>query len=375
MRLSRPSILILAVCFGIRCIASASEVSQSATERLELRVNNPWSVAAMNFRDDDGGLIAAVSHSDNYLAVWSVDKLRKTEALAKAEVGFHPDHVSWVDWDRDGNPHELLVTVEGLSRVQIWKYGERKLTKLQEIPVTDPPRTAKITDFDADGNLDLVLGPYTGDRLTTLWNDGNSFTQGFISAGQWPSYPAIADWNRDGRPDIVWSAWQEGCVSVALNQGKREFDVRELRPAGPGSPRQVTAGDVDGDGYPDLVVPLEVGGGALIVYNDTHGEAKQTEMIAAPVAGFSSAAVDDPVDVSMLALSAAGIEILARKISDEWQLKQFEVPAIAADPQFADVDGDNELDLIFANSGGKSADIIFGPLWDKAQPLQADEMR
>lgn len=339
-------------------------------ERLELQLARPWSASILETAS--GSLIAAISHRDNYLDVWSVDKARVAASVSRVETGYHPDSVRWLDWTGDGQVRELLVAVEGPSLVQLWQLTDEGLVKLIETSVEDPPRTAQAADLDGNGRPDLILGPYDDERITILWNDGeNAFTQDFLPAARMPSYPTLVDWNGDGHLDIAWSAWIEGSVMVALNQGERAFVIETLHQTDD-APRQTSTGDLDGDGMADLIIALEVRG-ARVLYNDGQGGIARIEEIPAPVAGYSAVGIDHQADGAMLALSDSGVLVLARPLDTGWQLRQFETRGIGYDLQFADVDGDGHQDLLFANSGGDEVEVIFGPLWEKAAPLELGE--
>lgn len=353
-----------------------SSMANATPVRLLLPVPQPWSVTVQEAYRNGGNdsLIAAVGHGDEFLRLWSVNRQRRVADLARVKVGFHPDSVRWLDWNGDGRRDALLVSVEGAARVQVWRYALGRLQRIGEIGEPDPARTAQAIDLDGDGHLDLVLGPYDGKRVTLLWGGADDhFTPTFLKTLSRPSYPVVVDWNRDGRTDVAWSDWRSGDVRLALNLGQRRFHVQELQPAGRGAPRSVTVGDIDGDGWPDLIVPQEVASAVKIFYNNQASGVGRRESIPVPVPGVSAVAVHGCGEHSLLALSAAGTELLARRAADgqHWLLRQFPVHGVALDPQFADVDGDGHPDLVFVNAGSKVIEVVFGPLWEQAQPVTA----
>ena len=73
---------------------------------------------------------------------------------------------------------------------------------------------------------------------------------------------ALADFNRDGRRDILWQHRLTGYLAVWLMDGATMLDGRMLSPADPGSPEWKVAacGDFDGDGQPDLVLRHKTSG-------------------------------------------------------------------------------------------------------------------
>ncbi|MFN3398176.1 MAG: FG-GAP repeat domain-containing protein [Sulfurimicrobium sp.] len=313
--------------------------------------------------------LAATSHTEGVLEVWGLGPQRKLELLARDDrVGFHPDGVRWI------NDSEIAVAAEGRGEMQRWRYENHKLDLLQAFRVKSPPIDLTPVDLGQDGHLDYVLGPYAGRQVMVLWGQDNGQPREALLQGDLtPSYPRLVDWDQDGKTDIVWSDRDVGSVRLARNLGKQSFDVKILRPAAPGAPRQVAVGDIDSDGYPDLVMSMEAGKCARILFNDRKGGIASEAEIPAPISGYSAAAITRIDGAPMLALSEEGMIVLARPgpagVHGPWQLRILPAGSLPLDLQFIDLDRDGEPDLVFANTGGNTVQIIFGPLWEKATPL------
>ena len=346
--------------------ATVPEVTDGLVHQ-SIAVSHPWAVAALQRADDDT-LIAALSHDQNYLEVWSVDANRSVASLGSGETGFHPDDVRWVDWDGDGKSLELLVTVEGERKLQLWQIGFWGLKHLSTFAVIDPPQNLVSADLDGDGHLDIVVGPYEGERITILWGKGDfDFATSYLPTLQTPAYPALTDWDRDGDLDIVWSDWESGSVQFAAYQSDRQFESFFLQePVSGTAPRQVLPYDIDRDGHPDLVVSQEVAKAAKVLFNDGTGQVRESEDIPAPQAGYSAVAATQHEGRVLLAMSESDAIILSLQGDGQWQQRNIGGHGLMLGLDFVDIDRDGHEDLIYAKSSGEGLVIVYGPVWKNA---------
>lgn len=50
------------------------------------------------------------------------------------------------------------------------------------------------------------------------------------------------------------------------------------------------------------------------------------------------------------------------------QTRELRTSGYSTSLQLQDIDGDGHPDILVLNSAGKRADVIYGPLWEQAQP-------
>lgn len=128
-------------------------------------------------------------------------------------------------------------------------------------PVTvatlDSPSAVLSADVDRDGKLDLVA---VGSALEVvlLFGDGSGhFTEKRLSTSSRPASIAIADFDRDLNPDLI-VADGTGKLSLFLGSGSRNFgsacSINQGVLASAVATDQSNGGDLNGDGWPDLIV-------------------------------------------------------------------------------------------------------------------------
>jgi hypothetical protein len=177
-------------------------------------------------------------------------------------AGPHPNDIATGDFNGDGKYDLALPNHDTQLVTVLLGNGRGGFAPAPGSPITvdsrPHPHGLAAADFNGDGKLDLVVESWQIDRVELLFGDGKGR---FASPG--PQFPTgrmpyqrvrSADMNGDRRADVITTNTNGSSVTVLL--GSRSG----LEPA-PGSPFSVApspfvaaSGDVNGDGRRDLAV-------------------------------------------------------------------------------------------------------------------------
>jgi len=155
-----------------------------------------------------------------------------------------------------------------------------------EIDTGIQPYRFSPVDLNGDGRFDLVFSSALGDVVGVLLGKGDgSFQPAQILAGRCAGVESftLADFNRDGHLDIAAACFAGNEVVVHWGRGDATFPQRTEIPIA-GGPRFLAAGDLNEDGWPDLVAS-SYGDGALHVLMNQAGQ-----LTSKPLSRFEGAA-------------------------------------------------------------------------------------
>ncbi len=178
------------------------------------------------------------------------------------------------DFDGDGRP-DIAAACYAANNVQMYR---NKITASPtaaftssgtvtsyhvDFPAGNGPVSIAAADFDGDGKIDLVISDNVGNQLTLLKNNSvlDSFMFTVAATLTVPAAPLqvlTADFNNDGKPDIVVPCFGASAIVVLQNNAttgvlnSTSFSAPISYPTVNGG-FGIAIGDINGDGKMDLV--------------------------------------------------------------------------------------------------------------------------
>ena len=126
-------------------------------------------------------------------------------------------------------------------------------------PAGTNPQDMATADFNNDGRLDIVVANPTANSISVLLGNGNGTFQAAktSAAGDNPLSIAVGDFNADGKLDLAAANGGTASVSVMRGNGDGTFQAPSSIEIG-SDPSSVAVGDFNGDGKLDLAATSNV---------------------------------------------------------------------------------------------------------------------
>ncbi len=230
------------------------------------------------------------------------------------------------------------------------------------------PVGVAVADFNLDGRPDMVVANSSSSNVSVLLGNGaGSFgTATNFAAGSSCTGVAVGDFNLDGRPDVAVTnnSFTTGTVSVLLGNGAGGLGTATAFAVGQ-APRSVVVGDFNLDGRPDLAVAnvntnnvsVLLGNGAGAFGAATNfGVGNSPRSIA--VGDFN---LDGKLDLATANNSGNSLSILLGNGAGSFAAAT--TVALGASPagvSVGDFNLDGKPDLAIANNAASSVSVVLG---------------
>lgn len=220
-------------------------------------------------------------------------------------AGRGPRWITVADVNHDGNADILVADSEGETVTVLLGdgHGQFRPAPGSPVPAGHLPNDIAVADMNGDGNPDLVIANHQSPYITVLLGDGRG---GFhpapgspfdVHSTPHPHGVAVADFNGDGKPDVITDSWGNNRIELLLGDGKggivtpgRFFAVGR-RPY-----ERLRSADFNHDGFPDAITTNLDDGTATILLGDGKGGFREAPGSPFPVGGKPWQVFVDDID-------------------------------------------------------------------------------
>ena len=300
-------------------------------------------------------------------------------SAAQYAVGVDPNDVEIAQYDQQSTTTtdlDVIVSNRGDDTISVFRNLGATLGDRRDIPVGDAPIGLGIADFDNDGLTDVAVANRDDQDVSVLFNQGGSGPAWLGFGGRidipLPASPhgiSTTDFDNDGDTDLVVATRGAGVVRITNDFSPLAFgSTFTPQPAieYPEGLTEIVIGDFDGDTNVDFAVINEIDGTLSISCGNGDGTFVQIDTFEIGSNPRSLIVYDsegDGDDDLALIYTDEELGTLVQEIRNETDagvitLNALEPVDIGETP-FAlvavDVDDDGDIDLLSANDGEAAA--------------------
>ncbi|HKW17129.1 MAG TPA: FG-GAP-like repeat-containing protein [Terriglobales bacterium] len=254
------------------------------------------------------------------------------------------------DFNGDGKPDILAVNQDNTVSVYLNNGNGTFQPEILSHVAWNSRIVVTVGDFNGDGKADLVVPvavPQVGNSaLVILLGNGDGTFQSPILSTSYattPAYLQVADFNHDGKFDVLWVGDTGASVFVFLGNGDGTVQ-QPLNPINlPGAMESVAVADFNNDGISDIAIATNMSSGEVFLGN---GDGTFGAGLPFPGAG-AQLLVDDFNGDGKLDLITGGVAVFLGNGDGTFQ--QAVTSSVPSANYFAvgDFNGDGKSDVVF----------------------------
>ena len=339
----------------------------------DFEIGSTPSSMAVGDMNGDGSLDLVSAYSSDYVSILLGNGDGSFAAATNFDTESRPSSIAVGDMNGDGSL-DLVSTSENSNNTTVsilLGNGDGTLNTATELDVGINSSSIAVGDMNGDGSLDLVSVYSYSNNVSILLGNGdgtlNEATE--LDAGINSSFLVLGDLDNDADLDIVVASGGgygvDGDLSLLSNNGDLNFaqtanyvveetveDVSDF-----------TFGDVNGDGFLDLLVTNDYDDNISILLNNRNGSFETTEYEV----GFSPESVisgdvnqDSNLDLLMTNSFDNGVSVLLGRGDGVFSDPQnYATDFYAKSIALGDVNGDGSSDIITSNYYDDNVSVLF----------------
>jgi hypothetical protein len=377
---------VLAVGTAAALIWALPALTPTFTQ-LEIPVGNePGSVAVVDLNHDGKLDIVVANMASESISVLLGDGKEHFQPVPGSPfpVGHLPNDIAIGDFNGDGNLDLLIPNTQTPYLTILLGDGTGRFQPAPHSPFATQsqphPHGAAVADFNGDGNLDVMIDSWGRNQVNLLLGDGhgNLIAPGqFFDVGKRPyQRPRSADFNKDGKPDVVTTNQDGNSVTVLLGDGRGGFHEPAGSPFATGpAPWAVAIDDINKDGNLDLVTipyapavkdPKQIG--VSILFGDGKGGFAQSRGPLLPLDGCrgpdrvatGDINGDGFRDIVVSCAQSNNLALFLGSKDGNFQVSSRDVQDLGfSGLAIADLNGDGKDDIVVANNKAGKITILF----------------
>jgi hypothetical protein len=340
----------------------------------------PQSIVTGDFNGDALLDLATVNSTSDDVTILLGNGNGTFQAPVSFGIGKIPMSVATADVNGDARL-DLVVAISGSDHIVVLKgKGDGFFDRIGSYPSGKGTTFLSLADLNQDDKPDVVavnsgrFGYYPPFSLSVLFNEGDGkFTEPVTYEtegrnGMFPTGVLAQDITGDGLADlaVTWSqpSWRSpnGMISLLVNSGQGKFSLKqELYPGYTLS--AIAGGDVDGNGYLDLVTTSLYLDSVIVLFQDDQGDFQKLNPIHV---GFSPVAValgdldgDDRLDVVTTNRDSNSVSVLVQRKNGSFRKAgHFGVGGTPSSLVIEDFDRDGLPDLVTADSNSNAVSVL-----------------